>query len=517
MADQVVAPRAEPPDTESRVGDGGKATDGLSNRRSGAWDVHHAPKNYAMLVCAQVASASFSFAAVWLAARLLGSGGYGRVVAVIAASQAASQLFVNWSGVSLWKYGVEEFVETGRINKAFWTRFWILLQNLLIVVALSPLWLSFLSSLLDLPPRAHLLVLGHLAASAIWVQVQQGLQGAKLMLVQGGLLVVERFLVFIVVLALFVRGDASFFLVSAGYIVAPLLACFIGLSFLGRMVLPVVGIDRLQLRRMVVFSLPTLPASLLGYLSTNYLDAVFITHYLTAEHLGVYAVAYQISGIALQIPLLAGTLLLPLFVTLQAEGQAERANRFVQNALPLVSLWWGIGCGVMAVLGSYLLPLFFGDQFRVTAGLMWPLMAAAALAGPMLMGYLPFSNSRGATYVAMFGAIAAAAVNIVLNYLLIPRFGLMGCAWATAASHGATAVVICGLVHRRVLLRSTWTLQAVLPIAIGAAYASIGAPSLRAMILTVLTSAVMILVHRTSAMTGFRAIKNVLLRQPRPA
>ncbi len=464
-----------------------------------------------MLVSAQAASAVFSFAAVWLAAQLLGSSGYGRVVAVIAASQAISQLFVNWTSVSLWRYGVEEFVETGRIARAFWTRTWILLPNLSIVIVLSPFWLPLLSSLLNLPPQAHRLVLGHFIATAIWIHVQQGLHGAKLMLTQGFLLAVERLLVLIVAAALLVAGSASFLTVALAYIVAPLGASLIGLWLLGRLILPVAGVDRARLRLMLTFSLPTLPASLVGYLSTNYLDALFITHYLSARDLGIYAVGYQISGMALQLPLLAGSVLLPLFVTLQLEGQSERASRFIQNGLPILTLGWGVGCGVLAAIGGYLLPFVFGDQFQVLGGLLWPLMAAAALAGPQLMGYLPLSSSRSATYVAMFGAIAAAFVNVLLNYLFIPRFGLVGCAWATAAAHGASLMVVFGWVHWRVLARPTWTLQAVLPIVIGSIYASIEAVSWQALGFVLLLSAALMLLHLRSAMTGFKMLKNVLL------
>src|SRR6266576_6506975 len=87
------------------------ATD--DHRRDVTWDLAQGPKNYVSLLTAQVASALLSFAAVWLATRLLGSTGYGRVVAIIAASQAIGQLTVNWTAVSLYRYGVEEFVETG--------------------------------------------------------------------------------------------------------------------------------------------------------------------------------------------------------------------------------------------------------------------------------------------------------------------------------------------------------------------------------------------------------------------
>ena len=78
-----------------------KTVVGENHRRDATWDLTQGPKNYISLVGAQVASALLSFAAVWLATRLLGSSGYGGVVAIVAASQAIGQLAVNWTAVSL--------------------------------------------------------------------------------------------------------------------------------------------------------------------------------------------------------------------------------------------------------------------------------------------------------------------------------------------------------------------------------------------------------------------------------
>jgi O-antigen/teichoic acid export membrane protein len=322
------------------------------------------------------------------------------------------------------------------------------------------------------------------------------------------LLTFERLLVLLIILACAVSGNASFLVVALAYIVGPLGASVFGLRRLRKLILPVEGIDRALLKRMLAFSLPALPASLVGYMSSNYLDAFFITHYLSRSELGVYAAAYQITGIGLQLPLLVGSVLLPLFVTLQAEGQLVRAERFMFHALPLLTLMWGVACASAAATGAYFFPLIFGQQFHGLGTLLWPLMAAAALAGPVLMGYAPFSNSKFVTYIAMIGAIASGAANITLNYLLIPTFGLIGCAWATTAAYGVNLLVVVLLVHWRLLPRRPWTIQAVLPIAVGAMFASFYSANLMALAATLLLSAVLMLLHRESVTVGFKLLKN---------
>ena len=210
-------------------------------RRSASWDLSQGPKNYAALVAAQVASGILSFAAVWLATRLLGSSGYGGVVAIIAASQAIGQLAVNWTSASVSVYGVQEFVQTGHISKPFWTRFWIFLPNVLIVIVTAPLWLPLLSSLLKLSPEAYLFVLAHFVTNALWIHIQQGLQGAKLIRLQGSLLTLERVLVLLIVVACAATGKATFLTIALAYIFAPLGASAAGLWALRKFIFPVSG------------------------------------------------------------------------------------------------------------------------------------------------------------------------------------------------------------------------------------------------------------------------------------
>jgi O-antigen/teichoic acid export membrane protein len=477
-------------------------------RRSANWDLRQGPKNYAALVAAQVASGVLSFASVWLATRMLGPTGYGGVVAIVAASQAIGQLAVNWTSASVSVYGVQEFVQTGHIAKPFWTRFWIFLPNVVLIIATSPLWLPPLSSWLKLPPQAYLFVLAHFLVNALWIHVQQGLQGAKLIRLQGSLLTFERVLVFLIILGWVVSGNTSFLTVALAYIFAPLGAAAAGLYALRKLVFPISGIDRDLLPKMLKFSLPILPASLVGYMSTNYLDAFFITQYLSAAHLGVYAVVYLISGTALQLPLLVGTILIPLFITLQIDGTDDRARRFMLNGLPLLALLWGIACTFVAAFGGLIFPRIFGPQFSEIGKLLWPLMAASALAGPILMGYAPFTHSKSVTYIAMLAAIASASVNLGLNFLLIPTYGLTGCAWATTAAFAVHAVFVLSLVHWRLLRSSTWILQALLPPVAGAICAYFYS-SFTALGVTLLLSALLVLLQRKSVSVGFRMLRNI--------
>ena len=367
---------------------------------------------------------------------------------------------------------------------------------------------SLTARLLHLPTSFARLVLGLILINVAWVHVQHTLQGAKLLRLQGWLLTFERILIFLAICYLCFGGRISVWTVGWVYFIGPLGASVFGLVKLRKLIWPVGNLDFPLMKRMLRFSLPILPTVFVGFLSTNYLDALYILHFLSQVKLGIYAVTYQLVGLAQQLPLLAGSLLMPLFVTLQSGKQENRTQRFMKEILPLLTLLWTLACALMAAAGWYFLPIVFGTRFSETGPLLWPLMAATTLAGPLLMGYYPVATTTSSTYITMIGVTLGSLANLVLNFLLIPRFGLLGCAWATTAAYGINVIVVFFLVHRRILPGYTWTLQAMLPILLGALYASMSGKNMGALGLSLMVAALIALAHRQSIAVGVNTLRD---------
>jgi O-antigen/teichoic acid export membrane protein len=63
------------------------------------------------------------------------------------------------------------------------------------------------------------------------------------------------------------------------------------------------------------------------------------------------------------------------------------------------------------------------------------LLCSTAVSAPIALGYSPYLSEKANTRVTLYLALITAGTNIALNVLLIPRYGLIGCAIATAASY----------------------------------------------------------------------------------
>lgn len=446
-------------------------TKNYDERRDAGWDLKNAFGNYSILAVSQIVSALFSFASVLFATRYLGTEGYGGIVAIIAASQVV-QIFVNWSLTSVVRFGTEEFVAAGEINKSFWSRTLLLIPNIVLLIILSPWWFPLLAKLLILPAETFWLVILHFLALTFWLHVQFSLQGAKRPRIQAVLIAVERVLIFASLCGLFLIGWLTWLTALWAYIFAAFSMIFVGLWHLRMLLSWKISFDAVWLKRMFKFSVPLIPFAVVGYFSSGYLDAIFISQYFSKSDLGVYAVASQVNGILMQFPTLVGALILPWFVTLQTNKQDLMMNAYMEDMLPLITLLGEFFFIFVIACGYYLLPVVFGSETAEASNVLLILGVSAIIGLPHLMGYASYFNAASATYIGTAMAVVGAIVNLAANAFLIPRYGLIGCAWATVLAYGTSLLTMIIIVHRRFPLKHKWTLQALFPSIISALYFS---------------------------------------------
>lgn len=410
----------------------------------------------------QLGSAIFSFGAVWLITRNLGSTGYGGIVAVIAASQVA-QILVNWTSVAVVRFGVDEFIDTQKIARIFWVRLIILLANLVLVLSLSTLWFQPLADWLKLTPDAFWLVILHFTVTAFWIHIQVSLQGVKMPREQGFLQMMERLTILIGFLVLIGLGRLDFFWVVVCYISAPAAMLLIGLTRLRTFILSSFSVDAEFIKKVILYSAPLAPMVLIGYFSGSYLDAIFVTNFLSTTDLGIYSVATQMNGIVLQLPTLANSLLIPLFVTLNSEGSGGRINAYFKHTLPILTLVWGLLCIAASVIGYFLIPQVFGPEFYGAAVPFWILISSSVTGIPVFLGYSAVTHSSLSTPIAAIASLFSAVVNVIFNIVLIPIMGIEGCAWATVLAYFSSTVVLAGLLRRKVKIPISWVFAAIVP------------------------------------------------------
>ena len=172
-------------------------------------------------------------------------------------------------------------------------------------------------------------------------------------------------------------------------------------------------------------------AALFAYLVQR-ADLFILTRMLGSDDTGYYAAAVSVTSVAAIFPSAVGTILFPR-LSVEADG-AERW-RLTRRVLGIVV----VGMAAIAALTMILAPLvvrfLFGDAFLpAVEPLRWLMPGVLMLSvNSILMNYFA---SMGMPMVTVYSPALATVVNVGLNLLLIPRFGVVGAALASVAAYG---------------------------------------------------------------------------------
>lgn len=171
----------------------------------------------------------------------------------------------------------------------------------------------------------------------------------------------------------------------------------------------------------------------LGILSQ--IDRFFLAKYIDVETAGTYGLAYTlgIASLMLAVPLLNA--FKPQFFEARSAGDIQQTE---QNSWLLFALLC-IAVTGLAAFGPFFANLIIAQSFQASFAIL-PLVALGSLAQIHFMIWsrnLAFENRT-----TMLSAIVlvAAGLNIVLNLALIPGWGILGAACATALSQLTMAV-----------------------------------------------------------------------------
>ncbi|MEM7515949.1 MAG: oligosaccharide flippase family protein [Planctomycetota bacterium] len=160
-----------------------------------------------------------------------------------------------------------------------------------------------------------------------------------------------------------------------------------------------------------------------------YVDNLFIRGMIGEEALGPYNVAVRVMSWCIAVAVFATATALPWLTREFAAGRLLLAS--TKLAMPLVALA-GIGTAALWPFADELLGLF-GPEFESAApSLRWLLLATVCIYGGA--AYLTGVVAAGRTRSVLVIASTALLVNLILNTVLVPRFGITGAAQATCAT-----------------------------------------------------------------------------------
>lgn len=195
--------------------------------------------------------------------------------------------------------------------------------------------------------------------------------------------------------------------------------------------------SRQLLREMNRFGVPLVPAAL-ALIAINFSDRFFLVHLADLDEVGLYELGVRVAS-AMVLLLTAFRMAWPAFAySIEDDEEAKRTYAYVLTYLVVVASWLALALGLLA---PWLVRLLATPEFYDGARVVAPL----AFAGMIYAAYVVMAIGVGRAKRTQFNWVitgAAAVVNVALNLVLIPPYGMVGAAVATIAAY---AVMFAGM------------------------------------------------------------------------
>ncbi len=197
--------------------------------------------------------------------------------------------------------------------------------------------------------------------------------------------------------------------------------------------------NRVVLRQLLAFGIPLI-GGWLGSFLLNYSDRFFLKKYTTLADIGIYSLSYKLG----MIPTIAVTM--PFLMAwgprqfVVARNEADPAGIFGKIFTYFAALH------VMLVLGfgansREIISIMASPEYAASALFIAPLMVAYAFQGVQQYSQFGLLLCQRTKYIGIL-VMVAAGVNIGLNAIFVPRYGVAGAAWTTVASFAVLIAMI---------------------------------------------------------------------------
>ncbi|MGB4780424.1 lipopolysaccharide biosynthesis protein [Candidatus Methylomirabilis sp.] len=200
-------------------------------------------------------------------------------------------------------------------------------------------------------------------------------------------------------------------------------------------------------RQALAFGLPEVPLRW-GIWALKVADRLILQHLTSLSVVAIYSVGYSVSKMPFDLVVKAiHWAIVPFFfATATKESETRSKEIFSRVATYNVAVIAGLGVGTV-LFGRELIGVLASAKYA-EAEMVVPIIVAASFLESLY--YIPIKGIylTGKTGYLLPLFTIPAGLNIALNFMLIPRFGMMGAAWATLVGYAVMIALTLAISQR---------------------------------------------------------------------
>lgn len=217
------------------------------------------------------------------------------------------------------------------------------------------------------------------------------------------------------------------------------------------------------LKRMFSFGIPVMLASI-GYQVIGQVDTLLLVYLTTIEEVGVYNVVLPAALLFLLFGKSVSNITFPLFSEMWAKAEK---TKIIEGITQIYKYSFVLAAPVILFFlfyASLFLQLSFGESY-VSGAPAFQVLLIGVLFYIVVMINNDTIAAIGFPKITTYIVAAAAVMNIILNLLFIPLWGIIGAAIATSASYLLMLLATTGWITKKIKVAPPWVLWGKLIIA----------------------------------------------------
>jgi O-antigen/teichoic acid export membrane protein len=176
--------------------------------------------------------------------------------------------------------------------------------------------------------------------------------------------------------------------------------------------------------------------------------------------LGLYGAAYNLCQYVQGIVIASvGQAIMPMYMQIWDREGPDHAATFVSKSLRTYTLMGAPVIAGLAVVGPELLPALASDKYASAGAILPWVIAGMVLDGTTSMvGAGLFIHRKTKRIMAI--VLSSAILNTTLNFILVPRIGILGAAVSTLVSYAASVLAMAIAGHKLLAVKLPWATMA---------------------------------------------------------
>lgn len=201
-------------------------------------------------------------------------------------------------------------------------------------------------------------------------------------------------------------------------------------------------------RELSVFGFYVVIASSIGVINAQ-IDSLAIGYFMNGVDVGNYAVAMILIQGILLLPSAIQQVTSPAMAEYYGKRNYQNIKNLMENVMLKTLLITIFLSGLLALFGRYVISFFFTDEFLPAYKPLLILLIGYSIQAPMISigGWLA---SVGKVEMIFKISLFCVLINMILNVILIPRFGIIGAAIATSFSLVISVIISLGFIKKYV-------------------------------------------------------------------